>query len=153
MVETSFGEFGTRRSRRRPPLYWFGVNMSPEQAAGCLADSRADVWSLGEIIFEVCANRPARLLASGVNDGTIIAIASMQEVPDLRTFVPRVPRELAAIGTRATALAPDDRYPDAKALAEDLGAFLDGRRVAAHEYSTWDLVRRILTAWRVPLYA
>ena len=125
--------------------------MSPEQAAGRLADSRSDVWSLGTTIFEVCTNRSVRLSASGVNDSDLIAKKCMVAALDLRTLAPRVPRELAAIVMRATALAPEDRYPDAKALADDLGAYLDGRRVAAHEYSTWDLVRRILSAWRVPL--
>jgi len=61
------------------------------------------------------------------------------------------PRELAAIVSRATAADPAARYPDAGALAEDLGAWLDGRRVHAHSYTPLELLGRLARAWRVPL--
>ncbi len=59
--------------------------------------------------------------------------------------------ELAAIVRKATSPSPDDRYRDAKAFAIDLERYLDGRRVAAHSYSTWQLVRRVARAWRAQL--
>jgi len=36
-------------------------------------------------------------------------------------------------------------------MADDVAAWLDGRRVGAHDYSTWELVKRLVAAWRVPL--
>ncbi|MCK6505483.1 serine/threonine-protein kinase [Myxococcota bacterium] len=58
--------------------------------------------------------------------------------------------ELAAILARCRAPL-SDRYPDAGALAEDLQAFFEGRRVAAHSYSAGELLGRVLRAWRAPL--
>jgi len=97
--------------------------MSPEQARGEVAAHAptTDVWSLGVILREIVG-------------------AALPGQP-----------ELAAIAQRATAATPAERYPDAKALADDLASYLDGRRVAAHDYSAWQLLGRIVRVWRVPL--
>ncbi|MEZ4267000.1 MAG: serine/threonine-protein kinase [Myxococcota bacterium] len=126
--------------------------MSPEQAAGGGASPRSDVWSLGALLFELCAGTPARAGVTGAESGDgVLAAAREGHTPDLRAVEPRTPLELAAVITRALARRPEDRYPDAKALADDLAAWLDGRRVTAHTYSSWDLLRRLVSAWRVPL--
>ena len=62
-----------------------------------------------------------------------------------------VPRDLQAIVARATAPQPDDRYPDAGALAQDLEDWLAGRRVSSYAYSTTELLGRLVRAWRVPI--
>jgi hypothetical protein len=52
------------------------------------------------------------------------------------------PVELAAVIGRATAARPEDRYPSAAELADDLRRWLDGRRVRAHAYTTSELLWR-----------
>ena len=47
--------------------------------------------------------------------------------PDLRDLNPRIPHALDAIAGKCLAFAPDDRYHDAGALAEDLRRFLARR--------------------------
>src|SRR5947207_4046128 len=42
------------------------------------------------------------------------------------------PRALVAIASKASAAHPDDRYPDASALRDDLARWLDGLAVEAH---------------------
>lgn len=59
--------------------------------------------------------------------------------------------ELSAIVERATQVDPAARYPDGRALAEDVAAWFEGRRVAAHRYSLAELMARIWAAHRVPL--
>ncbi len=103
---------------------------SPEQEAGAPADARADVYALGAILFRLCA---------GV---TPLPGASLPAI---------TPPELAAVVARAMAPGPADRYPDARVFAEDLGAWLDGRRVSAHAYSRWELFRRFVATYRAPL--
>jgi WD40 repeat protein len=126
--------------------------MSPEQASGLPASPRSDVWSLGAVLFELCAGRPARGAEAESDDGdAVLAAARAGRTADLRQVEPRAPAELSAVITRAMAPQPEDRYPDAKALADDLAAWLDGRRVTAHTYSSWELLRRLARAWRLPL--
>src|SRR5690606_25687297 len=66
--------------------------------------------------------------------------------PPLTELVPRVPRELAAIVRKAMAREPDDRYPTAAQLAEDLRRYQTGQIVGAHRYTTRQRLRRWL--WR-----
>ncbi len=103
----------------RWPVVGTPAYMSPEQTAGCEADARSDVWSLGAVLRDVAG---AALSA-----------------------------ELGAVIERAMAEAPTDRYADAKALADDLEAWLEGRRVAAYSYSSFELLKRLWRAWRLPL--
>ena len=116
--------------------------MSPEQARGEPADRRADVWGLGAVLHEVLAGAPPpREAPSGARGATAARGALGREVP----------AELAAIVARTLAEDPDERYPDAGALAEDVAAFLAGRRVDAHRYSALEIGLRFARAWRVPL--
>lgn len=59
--------------------------------------------------------------------------------------------ELAAIVARACASDAAARYADAGALADDLLAWFEGRRVGAHAYSPGELLRRAAHAYRLPL--
>ncbi|GMV38985.1 MAG: hypothetical protein AMXMBFR64_07010 [Myxococcales bacterium] len=110
--------------------------MSPEQADGRAADARSDVYGLGATLFHLIAGR-APLPGEGAGR--------------LRADVPEAPPELLAILERAMAAEPDRRYQTAATLLDDVRGFLEGRRVAAHRYSAWDLLRRLVRAWRAPL--
>lgn len=122
--------------------------MSPEQAHGRRVDARADVWALGAVLFEIATGRrfvdardPAR------------ALAQVQGGDFDRAPLLLVPAELRAVIDKATALAEDARYPHAGALVVDFENYLDGKRVTAHDYSTLELVFRVIKRLRVPLAA
>jgi WD40 repeat protein len=61
------------------------------------------------------------------------------------------PPELVAICSKATAARPAGRYRDARALAVDLEAWFEGRRVGAYHTTPLRLARRLMWAWRAPI--
>jgi serine/threonine protein kinase len=103
--------------------------MSPEQARGLPVDARADVFALGRILESMLA---APGLVEG--DGPV-----------------RVPRPLASILARALAPEPDQRYPGARELGEDVTRHLSGLRVLAHEERWFEVVGRLALKYRTPL--
>jgi serine/threonine-protein kinase len=135
-------DFGIAKAARRVVETQTGVikgkvsYMAPEQAFSSSADidRRADIFSVGVILWEVLAGRR---LWQGLGDPQIIA-ALIHAVPGIRGVKPDVDPELARIVDRALALSRDDRYPTAAALradlertvppcsAEELGVFVDG---------------------------
>ncbi|MFO0580059.1 MAG: WD40 repeat domain-containing serine/threonine-protein kinase [Polyangia bacterium] len=125
------------------PLY-----MSPEQAAGLPAEPSSDVFSLGVVLYEILAGRPP---LHGRDPSVVLRAHQRGELPPLRERQPDAPRELVAIVDKALSKGPEQRYPDARALATDVARFLDGRRVTAHRYSLGQGLVRLARAWRAPL--
>jgi serine/threonine-protein kinase len=97
------------------PLY-----MSPEQARGDDdLDHRVDIYALGVIMYESIAGRVPFV---GSNYLSVISQV-LNEVPKpLREIRPDVSEELEAIVAKAMAKNRNDRYRDADAMLEDLGA-------------------------------
>ena len=122
--------------------------MSPEQAAGLAASPRSDVFSLGVVLYEIVAGH-APLHGSDAAE-TLAALRNGQ-IPSLITKQPDAPPELVAIIDKAMAPDPAARYQDARALAADIGHYLDGSRVAAHHYTLLQVIRRLALKWRGPL--
>jgi len=92
--------------------------MSPEQVLGQPIDERSDVFSLGAVLCEMCTGRP--LVTAGSSQDVARALAAL-EPPPIRRLNAGVSRELERIVRRAVAPRPERRYPDARALAADLG--------------------------------
>ncbi len=117
--------------------------MSPEQARGDLSaiDERSDVWGLGAILFEILTGRPPFV------GGSVLALLHavlVDPAPRVRAIASDAPPELAAIADRALARDPAARYPAAKEVADEIGAWQDGRRVRAYDYSRLERLRRFV---------
>ena len=93
------------------------VYMSPEQARGLPVDARADIWSVGCVIFEMIAGRPP---FSGLTKSDMVAAILDREPPPLARYSDDVPVELQRIVTKALAKIRDDRYQTIKDLLIDL---------------------------------
>jgi serine/threonine protein kinase len=105
--------------------------MSPEQVLGGGIDHRADLFSVGVMLWEAVARRHMHGTASVYE---ILRSLVQGDLPNIRHAAPDVPRQLEQILARALALKPSDRYPTARAFRDDLAEFLDTRRrVGARE--------------------
>lgn len=106
--------------------------MSPEQAAGELVDSRADVYALGLILYELLTGTlPHDEPASDITPARWAARLRAQPPRNLRQLAPQVPVDVAALVERCLAQRAADRYATAGQLADDLDAYLAGEPVAA----------------------
>jgi eukaryotic-like serine/threonine-protein kinase len=119
--------------------------MAPEQVRGEAIDTRADVYALGATLLHV-------LIGKATVDTTPtewMAEAALGPAPPIDKLDPEVPVELVAIVTKAMAPKPSDRYADAVEMAADLRAFLTGKLVAAHRYTTGQRIARFVRRHRV----
>jgi tetratricopeptide (TPR) repeat protein/tRNA A-37 threonylcarbamoyl transferase component Bud32 len=113
--------------------------MPPEQATAQLLDPRADVYSIGAILYHVLAGDPPYTGRSSLE--VITAVISGPPVV-LGERQPGVQSDLLAIVDRAMARDPEARYPTARELADDLRRFQAGQLVGAHRYSPGQILAR-----------
>ncbi len=104
--------------------------MSPEQALANRAqtDHRADIWSLGAVLYELLTLQPA---FPGADQKEVLGHILTREPTPPRKVVAGVPRELEVICQKAIEKAPTDRYATARAMADDLRRFINDLPIAA----------------------
>jgi serine/threonine-protein kinase len=97
--------------------------MSPEQATASAVDARADVYSLGIVLFElITGERPF----TGDDGAEVLRKHLLQPMPSMRDTRPDAPLavQLERIVTRATEKSKADRYTDAGDMAAALDAIV-----------------------------
>ena len=105
--------------------------IAPEQIPNDDVDHRADLYSVGVMLWTAIARRDMYGKVSPVDIERRLLLG---DVPKIREAVPAVPEQLEAIVNRALAPKPADRYPSARALRDDLVTYLDGLpKVTARE--------------------
>jgi serine/threonine protein kinase len=102
---------------------------SPEQFRGRPVDARSDVFSMGAILFEMLTGQPP---FPGDSFGEI-AHAVLHGSPPVLSGSPAI-SAMGRIVHRALAREPQDRYPTAEAMAQEVRATLlmDGIETKAH---------------------
>ncbi len=90
--------------------------MAPEQFNDAAsADARADVFSLGTILYELLTGAQAFAEASLLDTLNAVAHGKYRPLPELN---PHVPSHVADAVQRAVSPDPANRFPDCEALAE-----------------------------------
>jgi len=99
--------------------------MAPEQLRNSKAvDHRADLWSVGAVLFQLVTGR----LAFDGDTNVTASLAVMTAEPHkLRQFAPHAPPELEAIVAKCLAKNPDERWQSARDLAAALSPFASDR--------------------------
>jgi len=105
------------------PLY-----MSPEQCSGAAVDQRADVYSLGCVLFE-CLTGTTPFV--GQNALTTMLLHQSESVPTLKeaSLGKDFPRELEELVRKMLSKAPSDRYQNLGIVANDLAQIHKGAPV------------------------
>ena len=88
--------------------------MCPEQAQAMPdVDVRADIYSVGAILFECLTGRPPH---TGETYEQIILSICMRDAPDIRAIDPTLSPEVASFVARALARERADRFPSAERM-------------------------------------
>jgi serine/threonine protein kinase len=144
--EIKIGDFGVAKARLRSyhtvsgSIKGKAPYMAPEQILGEHVDRRADVFSLGVLLFEVTTRTR---LYSGTSDANAMKQILDGYVPDPTQLRPGYPPELAAIVRRALARDPEQRYPTARALVDDIDVLARQRHWNLSCAAVGELVRVI----------
>lgn len=96
--------------------------LSPEQVAGGPTGPRSDVYSAGIMAFELLTG------TTPFKGDSALAVAQQRldrDVPPPSSVIAGVPPQFDAFIACATARNPDDRFPDASAMAEELEAIAE----------------------------
>lgn len=95
--------------------------MSPEQAKGESLDMRSDLFSLGSVLYTLCAGRPAFRAESTV---AVLRRVCDDEPRPLAEVNPSIPDVVVRIIEKLMAKRPEDRFQSATEVAEKLSETL-----------------------------
>jgi serine/threonine protein kinase len=94
------------------PMY-----MAPEQAQGQTLDQRADLFSLGSVLYQMTSGRPPFRASSALS---VLKRVAEDQPRAIREIIPETPQWLCDIIAKLHAKDPDDRYQSAREVADVL---------------------------------
>jgi hypothetical protein len=95
--------------------------MAPEQARGEAMDHRADLFSLGSVLYALCTGVPP---FQGASPMAVLEQVSQQAPTPLRTLNPAIPSWLETLIARLMAKEPAERFQSAAEVATLLEGYL-----------------------------
>ena len=95
--------------------------MAPEQVEAEAIDGRADLFSLGSVLYTMCTGRPPFRAPTSM---AVLKRVSEDTPRSIREIIPEVPKWLCEIIDKLHAKNPDERFQSAKEVADLLGRCL-----------------------------
>jgi TolB-like protein len=143
-------DFGLMRSWRETesitePGVFYGTPeyASPEQCEGGEMDGRADLYSLGAVLYEMLGGRRPH----AGNTPMALFKKILEEPPEpLRSLNPEVPPAVEALVSRMMAKRPEDRFASMAELEAALDALPSGAGPKGHASSRRSLAAALLLA-------
>jgi len=130
--QTILSDFGIARMINTSTLTASGAMvgtpayMAPEQGMGHIGDERADIYSLGAVLYQLVTGHLP--FEADTPLGTVLKHINAPLAPPT-DLVPDLPPSIEAVIMRALAKDPDKRYQTARELADDLERALAGDTV------------------------
>jgi serine/threonine protein kinase len=116
---------GDERQREMGKVFGTPSYVSPEQAAGEVdVDARADLFSLGVLMFEALSGR---LPFTAVSVSKLLVRIIREEAPRVRDLAPQLDPAVDDLVARLLARDKQDRFPSARALARALSPYVGER--------------------------
>ncbi|MEJ7601932.1 MAG: serine/threonine-protein kinase [Kofleriaceae bacterium] len=112
--------------------------LSPEAASGLEVDSRADVFAVGIILWELFTGRR---LFYGDTDYQTVELVRQARVPSIAALNPEIESELEQVVRKALAKDPEERYQSANDLGDALAQYLFSRRMKVTARDIANLVK------------
>jgi len=112
-------DFGVAQIGQQGGALGTAAYMAPEQAAGKPVDGRADVYSLGVLLFEMITGRHP---FASETDAEYLVRHAEESPPRPGKIAPRCPPALEVCILRCLEKDPANRYPDAATVAKVLRA-------------------------------
>ena len=123
LIDFGVAEFaGPMLESRRNVLAGKRGYISPEHVAGRAVDRRADVFSMGVILWETLARR-------AIGEPLQMTRAGRLAFSPPSSVARGVPARLDALAMRALEIDPAARFPSARAMADAIDAHVDRERV------------------------
>ncbi len=110
--------------------------MPPEQASGATrwVGPTADVYSLGATLYAVLTGRPP--FQASTSAETVRLVLDAPPVSP-RRLNRAIPADLDTICLKCLSKSPEQRYPTARELADDLARFSEGQPIRARPVPAW----------------
>jgi serine/threonine-protein kinase len=115
--------------------------MAPEQARGGVIDRRADLFSVGTVLWESIADKR---LFKGEGEAETLNRILFEPVPLLRSVAPSIPVAIEAVTMKALERDPDKRYVTALEFAEDLERAARAAQLLASVRDVADYVQKVI---------
>jgi serine/threonine protein kinase len=115
--------------------------LSPEAARGEEVDSRADIFAVGILLYEMLTGKR---LFYGETDYQTVELVRNAKIPPLRPQNPQVEPELEDVVRKALARRAEDRYVSATDLQDALAHFSYSRGLKVISRDISELVRQCL---------
>ncbi|MCL1856513.1 MAG: serine/threonine protein kinase, partial [Kiritimatiellaeota bacterium] len=111
--------YGVMRHGSGDDVFGTPAFMAPEQVQGKAVDCRADMYSLGAMLYYLVS---ATLLFAGESDEKVMECQVSERVPHLRKLRPELSIAFCDLVERLLAKRPEDRYPSWDAVLADIAA-------------------------------
>lgn len=122
IAKSSMPKDNEQKLTRKGEIFGSPLYISPEQISNKELDKRADVYSLGCLMYEALCGQPALM-----GDTVVITLMKhlQEKPPSMATHTEReIPQELEALVLKCMEKAPDDRFQSVQEIEEALALCL-----------------------------